>query len=266
MTIRRYRPAGVEPLEVWDVIVGDSPLSLVAAHAHAHAVAEVVGLLKRGEAVRLRGQRLPALPVDRVVVAGGGPVTDVAAALVGVGIEAAVAAEPVLIARRGGLQIARESAGVINDVLVVDVGQTSVKCFYNHRNDRVSRPGDLLFEVDTRKGDPAIWRQRCINFIAHAGWSSLHEVTKPKAIVLGLPCEIADDLVVAGCSYPWSAGDRMLIADLVAAAGLEGVPAFVLNDAELAAVSVAAAAEEEARAGTLVLTVGLGVGAAFLSG
>jgi predicted NBD/HSP70 family sugar kinase len=86
----------------------------------------------------------------------------------------------------------------------------------------------------------------------------------PEAVVVGLPCRITDDLVVEGCSYPWRDPDPTLIADVLVAAGLLDVPAWVLNDAELAAVAVAATLPVAARA--LVLTVGHGVGAAVATG
>jgi hypothetical protein len=81
-------------------------------------------------------------------------------------------------------------------------------------------------------------------------------------LVLALPCEIEDDLSVAGCSYPWLAGDRALVRDLLAAAELLESPCLVLNDAELAAVSVDLSRARGA--GTLVLTLGLGLGGAYL--
>lgn len=260
--IVRHHPDRVLPLEVWDVRVGGRSLYRIPAVDHAAGVADVVMQLRCGTAIRKRGLQLPRLPIERVVVAGGGAVDDVVGAVVARGIDAVAWAEPLAVAKRGGLVLARDVLGIADDVLVVDVGQTSVKWFMNHRNGRILRPDSLKMEVDTRADDdPVGWRQRTLRFLVDAVDSSFRELSKPKALVLALPCEIADDLAVAGCSYPWPDGDQTLIADLVAGCGLGDVPAIVLNDAELAAVSVR---EGGVGAGTLVLTVGLGLGGAFI--
>ena len=78
--------------------------------------------------------------------------------------------------------------------------------------------------------------------------------------MLALPAEIGDDLAVADCSYPWADGDRTLVDDVLTSAGVD-VPTLLLNDAELAAVTVQ---EQEPVCTTLVLTVGTGVGAALV--
>jgi len=260
--IRRHHPDRVLPLEVWDVRVGGRSLYRVDAADHAAAVADVVVQLRAGTAIRKRGLALPQLAIDRVVVAGGGPVDDVVAAIAARGIDAVASEDPLTVARRGGLALARDVLGVGDDVLVVDVGQTSVKWFMNDRSGRISRPDSIKMEVDARADLDAVgWRQRTLGFLVDAVSSSYAEVSKPAALVLALPCEIAEDLAVAGCSYPWPDGDATLVRDLVEGCGLDGVAAIVLNDAELAAVSVR---DRGAGPGTVVLTVGLGLGGAFL--
>ncbi|HEY1100749.1 MAG TPA: hypothetical protein VGF99_17550 [Myxococcota bacterium] len=332
MSVRRHRPAGIVPLEVWDVVVAGTPLHLQPSAAQPAAIAAIVQQLRDGAAIRKRGQALPALPIERVVVAGGGDVAAVVAAIAATGIEAHAATEPVHIGRVGGLELVRDLHGDVEqrDVLVVDVGQTSIKWFVNGRTERVARPAELLLEVDARASrDDVDWRGRCVAFIAGTIRSSFlcmtNDVRRPAAIVLALPCEIDGDddvasalpvpplpsgrggkgvrqgsegvravgvevvvpassqdgltpqpplpegrggaerrpsLRVAGCSYPWPDHDPHLIADILAAADVVAVPAVVLNDAELAAVSVRVAGFG---VGTLVLTIGLGVGGAFIA-
>ena len=80
--------------------------------------------------------------------------------------------------------------------------------------------------------------------------------------MLALPCEISQTGELGTCSYPWCAGDT-IVPEILAAAGLDEVPTLLLNDAELAAIGVAA---DPFAAPALVLTLGFGVGAALLRG
>ncbi len=261
--IRRHRPQGIVPLEVWDVVVDGRPVYLVEGVAVPRAIADVVALLRAGQAVRHRGHRLPALPIAHVVVGGGGGVADVVAAIAARGIDAVGLRVPVAIGLRGGRALAREVLGVVDNVLVVDVGQTSVKWFFNDRGGRVLRPAQATIEVEARlNGTLDIARAAAVEFIGAAISSSFMNMKKPDSLVLALPCEIDDDLAVAGCSYAWPAGDPDVIVDVLARAGLSDVPAVVINDAELAAVSVQ---EAGALPGTLVLTIGMGLGGAFIA-
>jgi hypothetical protein len=97
--------------------------------------------------------------------------------------------------------------------------------------------------------------------------SALLVATTPTAVVLALPCEIDEYLRVTGCSYPWDDNDSTLIPEVLTMAGLADVDVsvLVLNDAELAAAGVAASSATcSGEAATLVLTVGMGLGAAWL--
>ena len=67
--------------------------------------------------------------------------------------------------------------------------------------------------------------------------------------------------MIGTCTYPWLKGDG-IVSEILAAAGLAGVPTWLLNDAELAALGVAE--RGPVRQPTLVLTLGFGVGGALL--
>ena len=84
----------------------------------------------------------------------------------------------------------------------------------------------------------------------------------PEPLVVALPSRLDDAGVPEGSSYIGMAGDALLLPDVVAAAGLGDTGILVLNDAELAAHSARLTARVQA--GTLVLTIGFGVGAALL--
>lgn len=249
--ITRVHPSGVVPLELWDVVVDGVPLYRHTPQAQARATAQTVLALRDGSACRRLGQRLPASAFSQVWVGGGGDVDAVVAALLAVGVDAVAAHEPVAIAAVGGFALARDAG--LADPLVVDVGQTSLKWFSAAARGRLTRP-DLLD------------RAAAVDWLASAVTSAVSasvEVQKLwncRGVVLALPAEINDDLAVADCSYPWDDGDRLLVPDVVRAAGLV-VPTLVLNDAELAAVSVQ---QQRPVLPTLVLTVGTGVGAALV--
>lgn len=256
--VRHYAP-NVVPLELWDAVIEGVPLYRLPADQVPCAIATLVEQLRLGLAQRLRaGTRLPGLRVERVVLAGGGPLEAAKTQLCARGIHASIADDAAWIAERGGRALlqafAPEAAGA-----VIDVGQTAIK--YSDAAGRLRLERDLRevpLELDVRDcAEAATFRARTIAFIA----SALRQRSAPAALVLGLPCEIDADLTVAGCSYPWPAGDRNLVSDILRAAQLERIPCRVLNDAELAALSVSLLHKDDA---TLVLTLGLGLGAAYL--
>lgn len=250
----------MRPLELWDALIGATPLYLLAPGLIPGAIAQLVAQLAEGSARRLRAHtRLPKLVIDQVVLAGGGPLVATQAALCARGIDATIASDPAWIAEPGGrallqtLHAEREGA-------VLDVGQTALKLSDRTGRLRLARPLDEVpLELDARDPERAAdFRARTIAFIS----SAFRARTPPAALVLALPCEIEDDLSVAGCSYPWPAGDTALIREIMQTAQLGHVPCLVLNDAELAAISVDLTRPHEQR--TLVLTLGLGLGAAYL--
>jgi len=146
--------------------------------------------------------------------------------------------------------------------LVVDVGQTAVKVAcgdrrWHHARDFAALPiaSELGPDEWTRR------RAQVIDFVAAA----IRQVpARPRALVLALPCALDDRLVASGCSYPYPKPDPALARDLVESSGLAGVPTFVLNDAELAAVAAARNPVVPRAQPVLVLTIGFGVGAALL--
>jgi hypothetical protein len=166
---------------------------------------------------------------------------------------------------------------VAPDALVADVGQTAVKVTFRGRRWRHVRDFAAL-PIASELG-PDEWARRrgaVIDFVA-AAIREAAAPARPPALVLALPCALDDRLTASGCSYPYPKPDPALVRDLVLASDLGGVPTFVLNDAELAAVAAARHLNRNPRTGseppamqvprarpTLVLTCGFGVGAALL--
>ncbi len=166
-----------------------------------------------------------------------------------------MAREPERCGERAGLHLL-ERAGARG--LVVDLGQSLLKISTPTR--RWVHARDLSAIPPPPAGDLARGREALVAWVAAA----LHQARRqaePDAIVLALPCEVSADGTVGTCSYPWRAGD-CIASEVLAVAGLGGRPAYLVNDAELAAIGLVE--EGAAEDGTLVLTIGFGVGAALV--
>jgi hypothetical protein len=267
--VRRHRPPGVTPLEVWNLPVLGRELWELLGTPRVDADRRA-GVPEAALASRL----LPALTgaleplvrrhaVDAVWLSGG------LACLEGFGSALAkaplpcpvhVATEPRFAPALTGLRLLAPLHPT--SPLAVDVGQTSIKC---------AAPGALrVFERDTAalpllfigQPRPADGHHipTAVRFIAGA----LRAFT-PDAVCLALPCPLDDALIPGGCTYGWE-GHASLVADIVREAGLPdaGGTVLALNDAELAAE----AARDDARLAdarrVLCLTLGFGPGGALL--
>jgi hypothetical protein len=249
----RHRDPRVVPLEVWDLVIDGATLYEADRGVGFGAVlGRAVEQLIDGVAV---SESWPAFPeacreIRRVVLVGGAARTVVWRGRV----PALVARDAELCAERGGRAILAR-AGVRG--LVVDLGQSRLKIHGPRRRVLARDLGRIPIS-----GRPVDGRGRdaLLEFVAGA----LREAAAdemPEALVLALPCEIGADGAVGTCSYPWEAGEP-IVHEILMRAGLAGVPGWLLNDAELAAIGVA---EDEPGPGvTLVLTLGFGVGAALV--
>lgn len=253
--LARHHDPRVTPLEVWDLVVDGVPLYRVARdRGFGAALARAVDSLIAGDAVNEAGEPYPAAcrAIGRVVLVGGAA-GDIAWASERVPGECAQDGEHV--AERAGLAIL---AQLDRRGLVVDLGQSRLKIGADTR--RWVLPRDFAaIPVSPRPIDDR-GRAALVRFVAGA-LRTAADVAPPEAIVLAMPCEIADDGALGTCSYPWQAGEA-IVPEFLAAAGLAGVPTFICNDAELAAIGVAARAPVAAT--TLVLTIGFGVGGALV--
>jgi hypothetical protein len=258
VSARRFHAPDVLPLELWDVLVDGQPLYRVVEADQARSVADVVRQLREGRARRLRGgTQLPRLVVDEVVLTGGRELQGVLAALREQHLSVSIAEDPTWIAERGGRALLAGLGYASGAVL--DVGQTAIKYSDSRGRRHLPRPFDRV-PLELHAREPALlvhYRASVIAFIA----SAFTGRPAPEALVLALPCEIADDLTVSGCSYPWPAGDAQLVGDILGAVGLADRPCLVLNDAELAAAAVGLGRAPSLS--TLVLTLGMGLGGAF---
>lgn len=87
---------------------------------------------------------------------------------------------------------------------------------------------------------------------------------RPRALVFALPAKLDDDGTPHSSNYAGMAGDRALLSDALEMGGLAGLPLFVVNDAELAALSARLDPRLAGFRKVLVLTLGFGIGAALI--
>jgi len=281
----------VLPLEVWDVLTGDSILSdHMRAGYFPQLLADTLLALRAGQARTRSGRgRLDVCRGFDFAFISGGLARDpgLTEALTRTAIPFHVDDSGAFVGEAGGYDILNRlrtslspeyrGEGRIGEVapsevmtgggMVVDVGQTAIKVSWEGQ--RFVTPRDwtwipLASEVDEARLMEQ--RKRLRQFLAGA----LRQATQhlplrsPESVVIALPCELDEDGRPGPCSYAGMEDDTSLVSDALRLAGLPTARAFVLNDAELAAASAQVFPQVPQRETTLVLTLGFGVGAALL--
>jgi len=171
--------------------------------------------------------------------------------------------EPVFAGEKGGFELLR-ARGLSG--WVADLGKSQLKL--SAPGWRWSFPRDwarLRSSSDIGLQEVPAQRRRLREFIALKLQAALVESSlSPQALVFALPSRLDDDGTPGVSSYAGMQGDRTLVRDAADLAGLPGLPLFVLNDAELAALSARSDARLAGFGKVLVLTLGFGIGAALV--
>lgn len=243
-----WRHEGITPLEVWDVLAGDRTLFARRDEAtffeHLAAVAYAI---RRGDAARDGGARLPPRRWDSVALVGGG--VDEARAraafdALGAPIDL-LSHDPFFAA-----SVAMKRLG--SRGVVIDVGQTALKA---------KGPSGQVHQA-RRSAAEADARAHFVDDVTAALASAMGD-RAPSGVLFALPCEVevrGDALWFGASSYPTEGEGAPLLEACLAKAGVAGIQAWVVNDAVLAALAtVEACGRGRCR---LVFTVGFGVGAA----
>lgn len=221
--MKRLRPPDIRPLEIWDAKVAGRPLfEWQSSDEFPSALEVLVDQLRREHRFA------------RVHLLGGGALAPGLAQR----LSASVAADPVFSAARAGGALYGACA---------DVGQTAIKV--------VAAGAAMLCARDHEQAPLHGARESTLAFLAR----SLAPLRSSRSYLLALPCALGDGPALSECTYAWQPGD---LPGLLRAARLDPAGAWLVNDAELAALSWAhdpRAAPER----TLVLTIGFGVGAAL---
>jgi hypothetical protein len=251
----------VVPLEVWDLLTEHGPLWQCRDLPDWPALLlRAIEDLREGRARRAGGEPLPdeCRRIDFLFVGGGGARrAGLVEVLAGGRLPCHISSAGAFVGEAGGFALLRR-AGLAG--AVVDLGQTALKVSTPGRRLVVPRPLWRLPLTCPAEGTEEP-RGALRDFVAAA----IRQVPGPAdGVVLALPCEVDDDRVPGPCSYVGLEGDRVFVADVLRRAGLSGVTALVLNDAELAAASARLSPHVPPDRTTLVLTLGFGVGAALL--
>ncbi|MCH9686370.1 MAG: hypothetical protein K0V04_33365 [Deltaproteobacteria bacterium] len=260
----RARPAGVVPIELWDLQMAHGILwDHINAETLPQALGEALDALRAGTATTRSGTVLPPSLRDfeAVWLAGGRAVTIDPETL---GRTARcpvwIAEDPTWVCERGARQL-RPGA---NTHGVIDLGQSQLKiCLGGHRF-AYPRPWDQLPLRDQAASDERAAAIALREFVVGGLVDAQRRAgTTASSVVVALPCELGDDPTPGGSSYAGLAGDDRFVPEVLASAGWPTEDVLVLNDAELAAL---AARGDPRTTGlrTLVLTLGFGVGGALL--
>lgn len=276
--VERWRPAGVRPVEVWDLPFRGG---LLYERLGIPALESKRPQLHAELAEALEHLQLVMAPRDPLYVVGGlasrpglqQAVRDREMDAVQFGREPAYYGEAPARA-----ELARRGLG---GGLLVDLGQTSLKLTALEDGDRVvlARPLDELPRYLNERAAPpahvAVEQAARLAALVAAAMSA-HVGSRPQlapGVVFALPCALGTDGTPGPCTYAGWAGDSTWAPRLLARVnalldeghGWHGreVQVLLINDAELAA---AAAAEELGRRAhrLLAVTLGFGPGAAWL--
>jgi hypothetical protein len=265
-TVRRILDPEIVPFEVWDLMVNgalwterfyepDFPLALRNG----------IQTLREGRGVTPNGPIPSSVAGFEAVFLTGGRAGEqqTRAGLDGITAAVVVAEQGVFGAAVGGVHWLR-SHGLSG--WVVDLGQSQLKLATPDRQWMFQRDSTRLRAAgEVRPLEIPVQRRRLREFVALKLRLALMESQRrPEALVFALPTRLAADGTPLGGNYAGLRGYREMIPETLELAGLSGVPAFVLNDAELAAFSARAEPRLAGFRKILCLTLGFGIGAALV--
>lgn len=265
----RLRLSRITPLELWDLVMPNG--SILWHHMddpdfgrklHA-AISEVW----HGTAASQSEGRVALEPqsFEAVHLTGGGAVNVMPDMREGPWGKTVLGSETTFGVVPGGMALLKQRG---LDGWVIDVGQTALKLSCTVAGVRLQKQRDwerLPMRDDAEPVDVAAQRRLLREFLA-SSLRDLHDATQlwPAAMMAALPSRLDDHGVPQKCSYVGMNGDVTLLPDAMRMAGMPEAPLFVLNDAEMAAVS--ALQTSNILRPTLVLTLGFGVGGALIRG
>jgi hypothetical protein len=259
---------GIVPIELWDVRVdGKTLFDRRGEPTFYVSLARAVRALHRGEAVRGGGDPLAASPWT-VVSMVGGALDEARArdAFDAAGIALDVLSDDAFFATSHALEALGEDGALRGDAVVIDVGQTAIKA--SGPGGRIRRQRLVTSEFSTTidtSGGPEGERGAFADEIA-AALADACPGRAPSFVLLGLPCEVerrGGDVLLGHSTYPTAGDGTELMRAVLRGAGCGATPAALVNDAVLAAWALARRSPCRA-AFQLVLTLGLGVGAALI--
>jgi hypothetical protein len=264
--LERFRDPEITPFEVWDLVVGESLWTEQFYEPDFQQfLLKGIELLRAGRGTTRSKGPVPASVAgfDAVFLTGGRADT-----LDGVRKRPPTGfvfgAEGVYGGVSGGLHCL-EWHGLSG--WVIDLGQSQLKLATPNQRWVFQRDSTRLqANGEVRASAIPAQRRRLREFIALKLQLALtYARHSPQVLLAGLPARFDADGTPLGGNYAGLRGYRELIPDALALADLPDVPAFVVNDAELAAFAARADPRLVGFRKILVLTVGFGIGAALVS-
>lgn len=149
---------------------------------------------------------------------------------------------------------------------VLDLGQSQLKLAAGDQRWTFARDFTRLrSKLWVSSSEVPAQRRRLREFISLKLQLALAETRqRPQALVIALPTSLAEDGTPGTGDYAGMKHDCALLPDVLALAGLSGIPLLMLNDAELAAFSARANPRLAGFRKILVFTLGFGIGAALI--
>lgn len=259
--MKRVCPPGIQPLELWDLCVGQGILwdHMQSKNLGALLNAGLIQLKHSSARTRSEGQILtPAF--NHLYLAGGGAQRVVDDLQAGPWLSVHLNPDCDFAGSAGG-EFLLAQQGLTGWVL--DLGQSTLKISSTDQRRTWTRDLTQLPIRQNQPGSPNEQRVKLRYFLAAALQEFRSQTsTPPEGIVCALPSRLDDTGMPEGSSYIGMGGDVTLLPDALALAGLKRTQILALNDAELAAIS--AQLDPRVQATTLVLTLGFGVGAALI--
>ena len=266
--VQRIHHPGIIPLEVGDLWVDGAVVrERMLEWGFPRALRRVIELLFEGRgATRSNGPLAPSVAGFEAVFFTGGRANeeDLRAVVADSRWETRFSPAGVFSGASAGLSLL-EQQGLTGWVL--DLGHSQLKLA---ACDRVwTFPRDLTrlraSHTSSLRRIP-VQRRRLREFLALKLQIVMAETgCRPESLLIALPSRLDNDGTPDASDYAGLCGYRELIPDTIELAGLADVAAFVLNDAELAALSARADPALASCRKILVLTLGFGIGAALVS-
>jgi hypothetical protein len=263
---RVYHPE-ILPFELSDLMVKGSTLwQWSQGPGFDEVLRPTLAMLREGQARMPSHEPLPAsVPGFEAVFLTGGRSMEggLRESLSSLPFPAVFDHEPVFGGERGGFALL-QSRGLSGWIL--DLGKSQLKFSAPGRHWIFPRDWQRLrISGDVPLMEEPAQRRRLREFIAlNLQFARIECGQCPEALVVALPAKLDGDGTPHTCNYAGMKGDSTLLPDALQLAGLPDLPLFVLNDAELAALT---ARLDERLAGfrkVLVLTLGFGIGAALI--
>jgi len=264
--LERVRHPEVVPLELGDVWVNASRLGRKRSSRTFPALLRgAIEVLHAGHEAASNGSLSAAVAgFDAVFLAGGRANEDLfRVALAGLPCALFFGDAGVYAGARGGFDWLRQR-GLSG--WVVDLGQSHLKlatpeCRWIFPRDC----GRLRAAHAIAPPELPAQRRRLREFLTLGLQFAMVETgQRPDAVVWALPTRVAEDGTPLGGDYAGMKGDRALLTDVLEQSGLAGRPLFVLNDAELTALSARLDTRLNRYRKIFVVTLGFGIGTALI--